>query len=73
MIGIVAAVVLCYHYGYGLQGMWYGWNLGILVNCLWALYYLKGKYKEFLVRERRDRGMGREKEVDNGSWEGAKK
>ncbi len=53
-MGIVAANVLCYYYGYGLNGIWFGWNLGIVVNFTCCIYYLNKKYQEFFSQQRRE-------------------
>lgn len=52
LVGIVAANVLCYYYGYGLNGIWLGWNIGIIVNFTCCLYYLNKKYQEFFSQQR---------------------
>lgn len=54
MVGIVAANVLCYYYGYGLNGIWLGWNIGIIVNFTFCLYYLNKKYQEFFSQQKRE-------------------
>jgi hypothetical protein len=54
LVGIVAANVLCYYYGYGLNGIWLGWNIGIIVNFTFCLYYLNKKYQEYFSQQKRE-------------------
>lgn len=53
-MGIAAANILCYYFGYGLDGIWLGWNLGICVNFVCCGYYLNKKYQEFFLQQRRE-------------------